>query len=222
MFAALKRLIGATRAPGREADTLAAWARSEGHQFKRVKDGRGGGGFVAEAAAGWRVEWGASQRPYISGHELRFRCDIGLSTDVQMMLLSKALAQTLETDVFSRYTNAMQTQVDHTLPEEMRWLAMHQRVSLAASPVLARRFALFSNAEDVALAWLDETLLAQLDEAATTWWSDALLLVLTANRGMLTLRMSGEGLEDGQLRLVAPLFELAVQRGRAVAGQAGR
>lgn len=216
MFAAIKRLIGAPRAAGREADTLAAWARSEGHQFKRVKDGRGGG-FVAEAAAGWRVEWGASQRPYISGHELRFRCDTGLQPDVQMMLLSKALAQTLETDVFSRYTNAMQTQVDHTLPEEMRWLAMHQRVSLAASPVLARRFALFCNAEEVAGTWLDDGMLSALDEAAANWWSDALLLVLTLNRGMLTLRMSGDGLEDTQLRLVAPLFERAAKRCRTVA-----
>lgn len=172
---------------------------------------------MAEAAAGWRVEWGASQRPYISGHELRFRCDTGLQPDVQMMLLSKALAQTLETDVFSRYTNAMQTQVDHTLPEEMRWLAMHQRVSLAASPVLARRFALFCNAEEVAGTWLDDGMLSALDEAAANWWSDALLLVLTLNRGMLTLRMSGDGLEDTQLRLVAPLFERAAKRCRTVA-----
>ena len=101
--------------------------KAEGHAFKRVKD-KTGGGYVVETADGWRVEWGESQRPYIMGKELRFRCDTGMSPDVQMVMVSKTLAQALESDVFSRFTNAMQTQIDNTLPDEMRWLAMHQRV----------------------------------------------------------------------------------------------
>lgn len=217
MFAAIKRLLGTRGGAGADGDVLAAWAKAEGHQLKRVKDSRGAGGFVVSTQAGWRVEWGASQRPYIAGQELRFRSDTGLPHDVQMLLLSKVLTQTLETDVFSRYTNAMQTQVDHTLPEEMRWLAMHPRISMAASPVLARRFALFCNAEEVARAWLDEDMLSQLDAAATSWWTDALLLVLTLNRGILTVRMSGQNLEAAQLHLVGGLFDRAAARCRAIA-----
>lgn len=217
MFEAIKRLMGAHDGAGAAGDVLSAWAKAEGHQLKRAHPSRGEGGLVVSTAEGWRVELGASQRPYITGHELRFRCDTGLPHDVQMLLLSKVLAQTLETDVFSRYTNAMQTQVDHTLPEEMRWLAMHARVSMAASPVLARRFALFCNAEDVARAWLDEDMLAALDAAATSWWTDALLLVLTVNRGILTVRMNGDRLETAQLQLVGALFAQAAARCRALA-----
>ena len=206
MFDALKRMIGGSTASGGETDqVLAAWAKAEGHAFKRVK-GKAGNGFVVETAQGWRVEWGESQRSYIAGKELRFRCDTGMSPDVQMVMVSKTLAQALESDVFSRFTNAMQTQIDNTLPDEMRWLAMHPRVSLATSPVLSRRFILLSNADAIATAWLDDTVVAALDEAASVWWTDALVLVLTLNRGMLTMRTEGQPLEPARLKLIGHLF----------------
>lgn len=216
MFDALKRLIGPSLASGHEGETLAAWAKAEGHVFKRVKDKSAGGGFVVESSRGWRVEWGGSQRLYIHDRELRFRCDTGVPSDVQCILLTKVLAQTLESDVFNRYTNAMQTQIDHTLPDEMRWLAMHPRMSLAMAPVLAKRFALFTNAEPLAQRWLGGEVVKWLEEAAQTWWTDALVLVLTVNRGMLTLRMSGQQLEPSQLHLVGTLFERVADRLREV------
>jgi len=222
MFDALKRLIGA--APGAatsdQGPVLAAWAKAEGHAFKRVKD-KAGGGYVVETAEGWRVEWGASQRSYITGKELRFRSETGMPPDVQMILVSKVLAQVLETDVFSRFTNAMKTQIDNTLPDEMRWLAMHPRVPLTDAPSLIRRFVLLSNAEQVGRDWLDEGVIQALDQAASHWWTDTLVLVVTVNRGMLTLRMAGQPLQPAQLKLVGQLFARLAARLREV-GQASR
>ena len=212
MFDALKRMIGGSAAATGDTDqVLATWAKAEGHAFKRVKD-KTGGGYVVETADGWRVEWGESQRPYIMGKELRFRCDTGMSPDVQMVMVSKTLAQALESDVFSRFTNAMQTQIDNTLPDEMRWLAMHQRVSLNASPGLAKRFMLLSNADAVASAWLDDGVLSALDDAASVWWTDTLVLVLTLNRGILTMRTAGQPLEPARLKLVGQLFARLASR----------
>ena len=206
MFESIKRLLS-TPAAGDEGDVLAAWAKAEEHTFKRVKD-KSGGGYVVETNKAWRVELGASQRPYIIGKELRFRADTGVPGDVQMIMVTKVLAQTLESDVFSRFTNAMQTQIDNTLPDEMRWLAMHQRVSLTVSPLLNKRFALFCNADAVAQSWLNEATVQALETAASTWWSDSLMLVLTLNRGMLTLRMAGQPLVSGQLKMVGELFNV--------------
>lgn len=218
MFDAIKRMIGSASGGGAtdEGQVLAAWAKAEGHIFKRVK-AKTGSGFVVESVEGWRVEWGASQRTYVSGKELRFRCDAGVASDVQMIMLSKALSQVLETDVFSRFTNAMQTQIDNSLPDEMRWLAMHPRVPLNDQPALARRFVLFSNAEGVARQWLDEQALRTLEDAAANWWTDTLVMVLTVNRGMLTLRMTGDGLQPLQLKLVGELFQVLAMRLKAVA-----
>jgi hypothetical protein len=220
MFASIKQLLGSKPAAGGDGqDVLAAWAKAGGHTFKRVK-GRTGGGFVVETGKGWRVELGTSQRPYILGPELRFRCDTGLSGDVQMIMVTKALAQTLESDVFSRFTNAMQTQIDNTLPDEMRWLAMHPKVTLARSSVLSRRFALFSNAEAVTQEWLDDSLMQEFEAAATSWWTDALMLVLTVNRGILTMRMQGQSLEGAQLNMVGKLFGHAAAKLKDVASRA--
>lgn len=218
MFDALKRLIGSASksSSGDEGQVLGAWAKAEGHAFKRVND-KNGGGFVAESTTGWRAEWGTSQRPYITGRELRFRCDVGVASDVQMVLVSKVLAQVLETDVFSRFTNAMQTQIDHSLPDEMRWLAMHPRVPLNESAALSRRFVMLCNAQSVAQSWLDASTIQTLEEAASHWWTDTLVMVITLNRGMLTLRMGGQPLEPAQLKLVGQLFATLAARMKAVA-----
>jgi hypothetical protein len=216
MFESIKRLLGSAPAAGDEGDVLAAWAKAEGHTFKRVKD-RSGGGYVVETVHSWRVELGASQRPYIEGKELRYRADTGVPGDVQLIMITKVLAQVLESDVFSRFTNAMQTQIDNTLPDEMRWLAMHPRVSLSSSPILAKRFALFCNADAVATKCLNESLVTALESAASTWWADNLMLVLTLNRGMLTMRMAGQPLVSGQLKMVGELFNAIATRLREVA-----
>ena len=220
MFDALKRLIDPDHVDSEDARVLLAWAKAEGHAFKHVK-GKTGGGHVVEAAAGWRVEWGSSQRPYIIGKELRFRAETGIPGDVQMILVSKVLAHTLESDVFSRFTNAMQTQIDNTLPDEMRWLAMHPPVRLPDESVLSRRFALFANAEPVMTHWLDADTVQALEEAATSWWSDSLVLVLTLNRGILTARMGGQPLENAQLKLVSALFAKLAARLQVVARLVG-
>ncbi len=209
MLSSLKRLLGSSGPlAGEEDQVLAAWAKAEGHVFKRVT-ARQAQGCVVETAQGWRVELGPSQRPYIDGLELRFRCDTGVPADVQMIMLTRVLTQVLETDVFSRFTNAMQTQIDQSLPDEMRWLAMHTKVALNASPTLHRRFSLFCNAEALAHKWLDGEMMSTLESAATHWWTDSLMLVLVLNRGMLTLRMPGAGVEPAQLRLVGRFFAAA-------------
>lgn len=213
MLDALKRWMGGAqpqKGASSDQQVLAAWAKEEGHKLKTVAGAAGG--VVVDTSAGWRVEWGPAQRPYFPAQELRFRFDAGVPPDVQILFLTKVLAHTLETDVFQRFTDAMQTRVDNTLPEEMRWLAMHAKVALSAHPVLSRRFLMLSNADSVAKLWLDPELAATLEAAASSWWTDALLAVMTVNRGILTIRMSGDKLEVNQLRLVATLFDQAARK----------
>ncbi|RZL03374.1 MAG: hypothetical protein EOP36_05180 [Rubrivivax sp.] len=217
MFASIKRMIASGSSKGDEGLVLSNWAKAEGYAYKTVRDKDGGGHVVHAEDENWRVEWGTSQRSYIRGKELRFRSETKLPPDVQILVLSRVLAHALETEVFSSFTNAMQTQVDNTLPDEMRWLPMHPRVALTEPVVLAKRFVVLSNAEVVARRWLDDDLLAVLEEAATTWWTDALTLVMTVNRGRLTIRMPGQPLEEAQLKAVGHLCTQATRSLRAAA-----
>ncbi|MDE2077782.1 MAG: hypothetical protein KGI91_12025 [Burkholderiales bacterium] len=218
MFSAIKRLIGSGSKVVDQGGVLAAWAKAEGHAFKHVS-GRSPG-YVVETKRGWRAEWGASQRKlYIPGQELRFRSESTMPHDVQLVMLTRALAHTLETDVFSRYTNDMQTQIDTSLPDEMRWLAMHPQVDTPQSPKLGKRFVILSNAVEVSQLWLDETLIHAFEQAAEAWWTDTLMLVLTVNRGMLTMRMAGDLIDPMLLEQVADLFDLASRRLREAALQ---
>lgn len=190
---------------------LLTWAKEDGHAFKTVM-GMTGGAAVVETPAGWRVEWGPSQRPYYPGQEIRFRFDAGLPPDIQMLLITRSLAHTLETDVYQRFTDAMQTQMDHTLPDEMRWLPMHARVPLVNPPDVARRFLLLSNVEEIARRWMDDDLVHAVEAAAASWWTDTCIALLTVNRGMLTLRMSAEGVTPAVLRQVGTLFDTAARK----------
>ena len=218
MFGSFKRLLGSGPSrKGGQGSVLSDWAHAQGHAFKTVKD-KGGGGFVVLSSSGlWRLEWGASQRSYIDGQELRFRCESTLAPDVQVLVISKVLAQALETEVYSSFTNAMQTQVDNTLPDEMRWLPMHPKVAVSGAEVLSRRFSILSNADVVTRQWLEGDLLTALEDAASGWWTDALIVVMTINRGRLTLRMMGDDLDAAQLTAVSELFEVASRSLRAVA-----
>ena len=76
-----------------------------------------------------------------------------------------------------------------------------------------------SNAVEVSQLWLDSSLIAAFEEAANSWWTDELMLVLTVNRGMLTVRMAGDDIDPQVLKQAADLFEVAVRRLRETALQ---
>ena len=215
MFESIKRWMRKpTQASEADQRMLTLWAKEAGYPIKTVSGNSPG--LVVHTDSGWRVEWGASQRHYLQGNELRFRCESDLAPDVQLLLLTKSLAQALETDVFQRFTDANQTRIDTSLPEEMRWLAMHPKVSLTPYPLLSKRFLMLANSPEVAAKWLLDDVSTALESAAAHWWMDQACVVLTINRGILTIRMSGDGIEGNQLDCVARLFEVAAKRLRAL------
>ena len=76
-------------------------------------------GFVIDGRLGatpWRLEWGPSQRPYIQGHELRLRAEMGLASDLQLVLMNRELQETMEKAVFDQYVEGVQTRIDNQTP----------------------------------------------------------------------------------------------------------
>jgi len=193
------------------------WADSRGAVFKQVRDGRG---FViehAKAAPGsLRIEWGPSQRSYISGNELRIRCELKLHSDLQMMVLARELMESLENTVFEAYTDTLKTRVDTDTPEEMRWLVMFPKLSHIASKLVRSRFGAVGVNKDLTTAWIDGDLSPALVQASQDLLPAGRPFVLLTMRGNAYLRTSMEEPALEQIQSFLKLMEVAGREAQRV------
>ena len=125
---ALARDAAAASAPA-EATTspslspVSEWAATQGLGFSQTGQASFGlDGHVRGRP--WRLEVGRPSRKYIQGEELRVRAELGVDPDVVVLLMNRPLKALLEKQAYSMYTDGLQTSVNASLPEEMRWLAV--------------------------------------------------------------------------------------------------
>lgn len=217
MLDAFKRLISRPP-PGPEWREVAEWAKHNKLGFKRESEGTG---FVLDGgmeSKPWRLEWGPPQRNYIEGNELRLRMELGLSPNLQMLLISQPLLETLERQTFERFTESTQTVIDGATPEEMRWLAMFPKVPYKGSKDVRMRFGLVGNLPAEAASWVDGALAHQMEEAAAGFLKHEPPFVLMLLRGRAYLRMQ---MPEPKVSLIAQsvaVFEVAVLQALRVAG----
>ena len=187
-----QRLFRASAFEGREA--LVAWCESSGWTMRGIREQEG---FVIDTRGGvleGRIEWGPAQRRYLGSHELRLRGEIDLKPEVHALVMPQSLMEEVERELFSQYVGGVQTRLDEETPEEMRWLAMHPKLSPNQMGVALRdRYgAVGSDAEWVS-RWLagpiSDALKARADELPLeTVAAEPILLRLA--RGQVVLRQS--------------------------------
>ncbi len=195
-----------------------AWADGAHHRFARSRDGSG---FVIEpvqAVVAWRLEWGAPQRHYFSGPELRLRAEVGPPADLQLLVMSRTLMTLLEQQVFEEVTESNQTRMDDDTPEEMRWLVLYPKLPRTEIGKLRERFGALSNLPRAALLWLDGPLSKQLD-ASSSWLDEEQALVLVVQRGRLTLRCALPQPDLPSLQGALGLFGVALAAARRVGAE---
>ena len=219
MLDSLKRLFGKPTYD-RDLSEMAQWAQRRGHGFKRA---RGHDGFVIDGlleGKPWRIEWGPSQRPYIEGHELRLRMELELSSDMQMLLLSRPLMDALERQTFEEFTDNVQTQIGTKAPEEMRWLVMFPKVDMASLKVLRPRFGAVASVPASGLAWLEGPLAHALEQASNDLLRNDPPFVLMTLRGRAYLRLRLPTPDTLSVAAALALFETAVAQVLRIAGDA--
>ena len=196
------------------------WAEESGYSFRRERDDRG---FVVEgplAGRTWRLEWGPSQRDYLQGHELRLRCDLGLPQDLQMMLMSLSLMDSLEREAFGRFTEGAQTETDLDVPEEMRWLALFRKADMSRFRQLRQWVGGVAAMTGTVEAWLEDAALAQQIERAVDPGSTGVArldpLVMMTLRGRIYLRTLCEDPTPETLQQAQRLFVCAAARAQLV------
>jgi len=216
MLEGIKRWFSGGPAPARGWDALAPWAESRQYVFRGVREGDG---FVIDGRLGalpWRLEWGPSQRSYVTGGELRLRAELGLQSDLQLVLLNRLLAEQMEKAVFDQYVEGVQTRIDNQTPPEMRWLVMFPKLSGAEMAKLRERFVALSSIKN----WLTQWLAGPVAEAiAAVKLPPSTPMVLMIGRGRLTLRTALETPEVDELEGWVKLFEIAMREARRVANQ---
>jgi hypothetical protein len=145
------------------AGPLSEWASTRGFGFSA---GDSGGALGLEgkiAGKRWRMELGRPSRNFIRGEELRGRAELGIDEDAAVLVLNRTLKEALDKQAYSIFTDPLQTQVDPSLPEEMRWLAMYDEVGWdELPPAFWARYAVLADRRENALAWIDAALAAAL------------------------------------------------------------
>src|ERR1700744_2729947 len=144
--------------------------------------------------AGWRVEWGPAQRSFMSSHEFRIRFEVALNSDVQALVLDRPLLARLDHEVYAQFTDNVQTRLDEETPEEMRWLAMHAKLSPNQMGVPLRdRYGAISNDTAWVSHWLAGPVAAALKQRADAMPIEAVSaepFILRLSRGQVVIRQA--------------------------------
>ena len=175
---------------------LSAWAAEHHWTLKRTMSHDG---WVMNHNArypAWRIEWGPAQRSFMGSRELRVRLDLPLAPDVQALVLDRPLLSRLDHEVYQQFTDNVQTRLDEETPEEMRWLAMHPKLSPNQMGVPLRdRYGGLGNDPEWVSRWLDGPLSDALKRRADVTPVEAVSsepFILRLSRGQMVLRQSAK------------------------------
>jgi hypothetical protein len=218
MLENLKKWLGGGSAPKSDHASLIDWAAQRQFACRAVSkedgvviDGRLG-------ALPWRLEWGPSQRPYVTGRELRLRAEPGLPPTLQLLVINRELSVSLEKAVFDEYVEGVQTRIDTATPPEMRWLVMFPKLSGSELGVLRERYVAVSGSKPWLQRWLDGALGTALLAAPGT---PADPLVLMIGRGRLMLRTACAEPTVEAIQAWLRVFESALREARRVQEEFG-
>ena len=171
-----------------------AWARDHHWTLKRTIAHDGWAMDHNPRHAGWRIEWGPAQRSFMSSHEFRIRFEVAQNSDVQALVLDRPLLARLDHEVYAQFTDNVQTRLDEETPEEMRWLAMHAKLSPNQMGVALRdRYGAISNDAPWVSRWLAGGIASALKRRAEVMPIEAVSaepFILRLARGQVVIRQS--------------------------------
>ena len=206
------------------ASPLRDWVRSRGWRIA-VPRGEPTGWVVHPAQAdalAWRAEWGTSQREYIPGHELRVRAELGsVGTDLQMLLIGRALATLLEQTVYEQVTEGNQTRMDDRTPEEMRWLVLFAKAPRAMLGPIGEQVSVRANRPAAGPLWVDGPLAERLAQPSP-WHGADKAFAMVVQRGRFVMRVGLDEPTPEALAWAVGLAGVAIAAARRVAQEVSR
>jgi hypothetical protein len=207
------------RAHASQWKPVADWAAKRNAQFTIEEEDGAEGCSVMDAQnplGPLLIEWGAPQRDYVQGAELRMRWDLKLKSDLQVMLIERSLMDRLESMVFEAYTDTLQTRVDTDTPEEMRWLVMFPRLEQWSGKVARQRFGALGATAEMIQEWLSGSLSDVLALASQDLVPAGHPFVMLTQRGNLYLRHQMPEINVEQIQSLVRVAEVAAREALAL------
>lgn len=162
--------------------------------------------------AALRIELGATKREFIQGEELRARADLGLDESISVIVMSRALKNTLEARAYGMITDTLETRLRPALTEEMRWLALYDEVGWTGVPdAFWKRYAVLASGREQAQAWVDPVLVRELLERSWPGSGEDHPFMLFLMRGKCCLRMQHDDERQRDGAHAAELFASACE-----------
>jgi len=193
------------------------WAESRQARFGLSRDGLGLMIDQPKALPGpLRIEWGAPQRSYIDGPELRIRCEMRLHNDMQLMVLCRELMDRLESTVFEAYTDTLKTRADTDTPEEMRWLVMFPKFTQITSKLVRQRYGAIGVTKDLTSGWIEGDLSEVLAQASQDLLPEGHPFVLMTMRGNVYLRTAMAEPDLAKIQALLKVLETACREAQRV------
>lgn len=217
MFERIKRAFSKEVQPeaapsSMHAGPVSEWAATRGFGFSVDDTGQN---IALEGKVGgkpWKLVLGKPTRNYIFGEEVRGRAELGIDESVSVLVMNRPLKEALEKRAYEMYTNDLQTSVDTSLPEEMRWLAMFEEVGWESlSDAFVARLAILSDRRETALAWIDTELAERLVDWPSPAPSPEVPFIVLLLNGKGYLRMEYTPAELGTLQHAAHIFTSACE-----------
>lgn len=209
MFERLKNAFSARAAASDADEGLAQWAHERLLNHMPLLGGAYAmGGRLLDRP--FRAECIATSRAYMQGMELMAKADLGLTPEINVIVMNRSLKRRLETmaqELYAEVTDALQTTAK-ALPEEVRWLSMYRDAGWPGlDDAFWGRYAVLTDAPETARQWLDADSIAMLmDWPAEPGWDAPRLFMLT--RGRTYLRMQADQPGDSTSALHAlDIFE---------------
>ena len=138
----------------------------------------------------WKAERAPASRDYLVGGELRGRAEIGISAQVTVVIMNRALKELLEKRAYALYTDTLETQVSPVLTEEMRWLALYPEAGWdSLTDAFFHRYAILAERRAHAMSWLTPALADLLMAWPDPAPDDTVPFILMLMRGKAHLRM---------------------------------
>jgi len=224
MFKRIRKAFGkAGRAaeaahPERSADghsdygPMSQWAATQGFALS-AEDGGTGVAFEGKIGSRkWRMQLGRPSRNYIFGREVRARAELGIDESVACLVMNRPLKDALEKRAYQMYTDTLQTAIDTSMPEEMRWVAMYDEVAWPQlGDAFLKRLVILSDRREHAMAWMDAPLARSMMQWPAPAPSDEVPFMVMLLNGKAYLRMEYTPSELSALQHAATIFTTACE-----------